>query len=454
MSKSPSDRMESLKAKIVVGLGSARDWWTNAATKPRKIVAVTGVVLGMCSIYALSKGDEATKTKVLITREAEFRKSRILGDPYISSSRAKEQILSKTAKEYSDSQRTVLDGLAQINSRIDLIEGKIASKDSAGSQTVTDATSGPSIDGQSTAPQTHISGNTQGGGPETTPTAGGTTEVRDPIDMRPNIPLGRPAPEPYGIGPIGGRAYQTPKGPPVISFPVQGAAMRDRAEVVLPVGSYVKAKLLTGVEAPEGNPYPVLLQLDFANILPNKKSLDLRGCFMIAKAQGDLSTERVQMQATKLSCVSRSGQMFERDINGFIADAVDNSFAVIGTVNTKQDRVAAMAFLSSVVEGVGRAIQMAQTTEQTSTDGTSRRNLTGDQGKYIAAGGASTAAGMVAQWYLKQAQSLLPTINVGSGQDVWVVMNETVAMPHEYFKKVSSGESHEKDYSFANRLFD
>lgn len=454
MSKSPSNHLENFRAKIVLGLGPARDWWNNAATKQRKIAAVAGVVIGMCGIYALSKGDEAAKTKVLTTREAEFKKSRILGDPYVSSSRAKEQILSKTAKEYSDSQRTVLDGLAQINSRIDAIEGKFSGKDDAGSQTVADTTSGQSIDGQSKAPQTQNSGNTQGSSPEATPTAGATTDVRDPIDVRPNIPLGRPAHAPYGDAPIGGRAYQSSKGPPVISFPVQGAAMRDRAEVVLPVGSYVKAKLLTGVEAPEGNPYPVLLQLDFANILPNKKSLDLRGCFMIAKAQGDLSTERVQMQATKLSCVSRSGQMFERDINGFIADAVDNSFAVIGTVNTKQDRVAAMAFLSSVVEGVGRAIQMAQTTEQTSADGTSRRTLTGDQGKYIAAGGASTAAGMVAQWYLKQAQSLLPTINVGSGQDVWVVMNETVAMPHEYFKKVSSGESHEKDYSLANRLFD
>lgn len=175
---------------------------------------------------------------------------------------------------------------------------------------------------------------------------------------------------------------------------------------------------------------------------------------MIAKAQGDLSTERVQMQATKLSCVSRKGQMFERDINGFVADAVDNSFAVIGTVNTKQDRVAAMAFLSSVVEGVGRAIQMAQTTEQTSAEGVSRKSLTGDQGKYIAAGGAGAAAGMVAQWYLKQAQNLLPTINVGSGQDVWIVMNESVALPHEYFKKVSMGEKHEKDYSLVNRLFD
>ena len=240
----------------------------------------------------------------------------------------------------------------------------------------------------------------------------------------------------------------------MISFPVKGSEKRERAEVVLPLGSYVKAKLLTGVEAPEGSPYPVLLQLDYAHILPNKKSLDLKGCFMIAKAQGDLSTERVQMQATKLSCVARDGNMFEREVNGFVADAADNSFAVMGTVNTKQDRVAAMAFLSSVVDGVGRAIQMAQTTEQTSAEGTSRRTLTGDQGKYIAAGGASHAAGMVAEWYLKQAQNLLPTINVGSGKDVWVVLHESIVLPHTYFKKVETGANHGKDISFVNRLLD
>lgn len=216
----------------------------------------------------------------------------------------------------------------------------------------------------------------------------------------------------------------------------------------------MKAKLLTGVEAPEGNPYPVLMQLDFAYILPNKKSLDLRGCFVIAKAQGDLSTERVQMQATKLSCVGRSGQMFERDINGFVTDAVDNSFAVIGAVNSKQDRVAAMAFLSSVVEGVGRAIQMAQMSEDTSAAGATKRSMTGDEGRYITAGGAGQAAGMVAQWYLKQAQNLLPTINVGSGQDVWIVMQESAELPQHYFRKLEAGEKSAKDFSFVRRLFD
>ena len=452
MSSSRAEILELIKTRTADALSVAKQGWQSAGTMQRRIAGAALVSLGMCGIYAFSKGEEAAQTKVLTSREADFKKARILGDPYATSGRAKEQLLSKNAKEYSDTQKLLLEGLTQINSRMDLIERRVAGggAENTVSQTVAVPDSGPSVDLPAAS-----STETNGASGQTSPVHNGES-ARDPIDMRAHIPMryGAPGYSRYGSDDAAGVRLKAPKGPPVVSFPVQGVSMRERAEMVLPVGSYVKAKLLTGVEAPEGNPYPVLLQLDFASILPNKKSLDLRGCFMIAKAQGDLSTERVQMQATKLSCVSKGGQMFERDINGFVADAADNSFAVIGTVNTKQDRVAAMAFLSSVVEGVGKAIQMAQTSEQTASDGTSKTTLTGNQGKYIAAGGAGSAAGMVAQWYLKQAQSLLPTINVGSGQDIWVVMNETVALPHEYFKKVSLGESHGNDYSLVNRLFD
>lgn len=453
MNKSLSEVMNIIKTKVSNCHRAVERWWLSVSTRRRSVVVTVALGVGMGGIYALSKGEEVAQSKVLTSRDAEFKKARILGNPYAASGQAKEQLLTKTAKEYADTQKKLLDGLSQINSRIDSIERKVTSTvdPNPGQQNT-----GVSDFGAGVLPSPSVvPSSASGGTSEQTSPVNQSEVIRNSDGLRPNIPLGIKSPEyPYSDFGHDEKRLKATKGPPVISFPVQGAVVRERSEVVLPVGSYVKAKLLTGVEAPEGNPYPVLMQLDFANILPNKKALDLRGCFMIAKAQGDLSTERVQMQATKLSCVSKTGQMFERDINGFVADAADNSFAVIGTVNTKQDRVAGMAFLSSVVEGVGRAIQMAQTSEQTSIEGTSKTTLTGDQGKYIAAGGAGTAAGMVAQWYLKQAQSLLPTINVGSGQDIWVVMNETVALPHEYFKKVSLGEGHGHDYSLVNRLFD
>lgn len=236
------------------------------------------------------------------------------------------------------------------------------------------------------------------------------------------------------------------RGSSIIAFPVKKAGRGQ--SIVLPAGSYVKAKIMTGVDVPEGKTYPVLMVLDFSYIAPNDFKVDLKGCFMIAKAEGDLSTERVQMQATKLSCVSRNGKMFEREVNGFVADDTDGSFAMQGKVQSKQGRVATMAFMSSVVEGVGKAVQATQTSQSTNAFGGTQSSVTGDQEKYLIAGGAANAASMVAQWYLKQAQNLAPTVSVNSGRDVWIVMKDKVALPPEYFSKKGDGNE-----SYINSIF-
>ena len=252
-----------------------------------------------------------------------------------------------------------------------------------------------------------------------------------------------------------GRPYQKlpkleRKGPATISFPATGSQTKKLETITLPSGSFVKAKNITGVEAPEGKALPVLMQLDYAFIGPNRSKIDLSGCFMIAKSMGNLSIERAEIQATKLSCVSRSGRSFEREINGFVADNKDNSFGMIGEVSSKQDNAAAMAFLSSIVEGVGGAIAQAQMTQTTNGMGGSSAVLTGDQGKFLAASGASNAASTVTQWYLKHAQNLLPTINIGSGMDAWIVMQDSVDLPNWYFKKPPT--TIDQNFSFLSRF--
>jgi hypothetical protein len=413
--------------------------------KPTQIKVVVALSL-FFGIYVASKAQEGTKNKVLTYQESEFRKARIMGDPYGAFNQGKERLLDRTAKEYSQNQKGLNEVLMRLEGKISELEGKISSSE-AGKQTL--PTGDPII------PRATLDSQGLGTNATTVAPAGDFGEVRA---MQPPLD-GQKDSLPRALHPSVGSAFRerqplVSRGPAVLSFPVESTGPRERTEIVLPVGSFVKAKLLTGVQSPEGKAYPALLELDFAHILPNKKTVDLKGCFMIAKSEGDLSTERVQMQATKLSCVARDGNFFERDVNAFVADAVDNSFGVSGTVNTKQDRVAAMAFLSAVVEGVGSAVQMAQTSEQTSADGSSRRTLTGDKGKYIAAGGAAQAAGMVASWYLKQAENLLPTINVGSGQDVWVIMNASVDLPNAYFQHALAGESHGKDAALVNHLLD
>jgi hypothetical protein len=210
----------------------------------------------------------------------------------------------------------------------------------------------------------------------------------------------------------------------IVSFPVKDKTKKVKLGIVLPSGSYVKAKLLTGVEVPEGKTYPVLAQLDYAFIAPSNTRIDLSGCFLILKSSGDLSTESVQFQATKLSCVSKKGMMFERKVNGFIADNKDSNFGVRGELLSKQGGVARMALVSSIVERASSLITGKKSDTTT-----------------VLASGGGEAAATVANWYLKQAQSLLPTIRVGSGQDVWVVMADKVNLPSEYFKKRRKGNA-------------
>lgn len=222
-------------------------------------------------------------------------------------------------------------------------------------------------------------------------------------------------------------------GSSTINFPVKKIAKNE--SVRIPLGSYVKAKLLTGVEAAEGKPLPVIAELDHVFIGPNKTMIDLKGCFALLKSAGNLSVERAEGQAVSISCVSDSGQSFERKINGFMVDDTDNSFGVIGVVNSKQDRVATQAFLASIVDGISSSVKQGQETETQNPLGGSSSVVTGDQSKHILASGGGSAAQKVTQWYLKHAENLMPTINVGSGSDIWIVMQEGVNLPNWFFKE-------------------
>lgn len=371
-------------------------------------------------IFCISKCQDNRTTHIYHNdNKATFKDARVLGKSNDLVVEGKEALLSKTVRDLLASQTNLQQNIEQVKQKLDDFEKNRApsATSSIATSTAAEAPKEPPSDVKVHAPSEEFE-----------------------IGLSQTSSLGI-----SGRTSIGGSS--------IISFPVKEVPADGLLSVVIPPGSYVKAKLMTGVAAPEGKTYPVLLQLDYAFIIPNKKKLDLSGCFMIAKSQGDLSTERVQMQASKLSCVGKDGKMFEREVSGFVADDKDNSFAVSGTVVSKQDRVAAMAFLSSIVEGVGKAIQQAQTTQQTNALGGSQSIITGDQGAYLAAGGASNAASLVTQWYLKQAQNLLPTIHVVSGQDVWIVMQDTVKLPNQYFKKNDKG-GNTGAFSYFSRLVD
>ena len=422
-----------MKEKLKPYVEKAAQWWKNN-TEKRIYVIAAGVGLLLLLTYLASKGMERETYVFQSKDQVSFEGGKILGSTD-SIYKRRDQLLSKAIKDLETKQTTTDEKLSGIESRLTEILNRLN-----GTQQPATGTASPT---NNTQQQSNPNGEAPGFGNPPQPSS--------PSESYPTQQFYRE--RGAGMSPSVGTGLAAPrisaKGPATISFPVKEAEVGELG-VVIPSGSYVKAKMMTGVEAPEGKNYPVLLQLDYAFIGPNRTKVDLTGCFGISKAQGDLSTERVQMQMVKISCVSQKGKMFEREVNGFVADDTDNSFAVIGSVSTKQDRVAATAFLSSIVEGVGKAIQQAQTTQQTNALGGGQSVVTGDQVKYIGAGGASNAASMVTQWYLQQANRLLPTINIGSGQDIWVVMQDKVELPNWYFRKADSQDK--SVYSYFTKI--
>lgn len=396
----------------------------------KKPILVGLAVVGVLFVVNLIGIGEQNESRI-VERGAniDFQKGRILNDRESTFYYGRERLLSQKAQSMMDGQTKLEARLAELEKKLqEAAQSPVAAKSDAGpavgqpqGEGLGIAPTGIPPQGAEEALQLYgVTGNAAGGS---------VTPLRSP-----------------------GRAQRSIlKGRDLIAFPVKSESRTEG--VMLPAGSYVKAKILTGVDVPEGKTYPVLMVLDFSYVAPNDHKIDLSGCFMIAKAEGDLSTERVQMQATKMSCVSKKGKMFEREVNGFIADDKDGSFAMKGKVNSKQGRVATMAFMSGVVEGVGKAVQAAQTTQSSNAFGGGTSIMTGDSTKYAVAGGASNAAGMVAQWYLQQAQNLAPTVEVGSGRDVWIVMKDKINLPEEFFRKERM-DGNESVYSYFTRVLE
>ena len=122
-----------------------------------------------------------------------------------------------------------------------------------------------------------------------------------------------------------------------------------------------------------------------------------------------------------------------------------NTFAVKAKLNSKQGRVARMAFLKSIVDGIGEIINRKS------------QNIGGknpDSANILVQNGAQGAASKVSDWYLKQVTSLMPTLTVNSGQDVWVVMQEKVLLPNDFFIKNERRSRNEKVFSYLTRIID
>lgn len=252
-------------------------------------------------------------------------------------------------------------------------------------------------------------------------------------------------PPPSLIGSMGQPVLREEKPQPVggietsVNIKKDGASLQKEPQkkltkrtVYLPP-SFMDASLLTGFSAAtmqSAKTYekPLLLRVKDLAVLPNEIKTDLKGCFIIASAYGDLSDERAHARLVSLSCLSRNGEsVIDASIKGFIVDS-DGKIGLAGNVVTKMGALLGRSVLAGFFGGMGDAFQAASTTSSISSLGTTQ---TIDPGQIAQAGvgsGLSKGFGELQKFYLEMAKQTFPVVEVGSTKTVTVVIEQGVEL--------------------------
>lgn len=230
------------------------------------------------------------------------------------------------------------------------------------------------------------------------------------------VPLAPPPPPAYG----GIREVSAPAPAPKPKDEVSTGAPQE--QYYLPSGSMITGVLLTGVDAPTGrsavkDPVPVLVRVKHEAVLANRYRADVRECFMILEAVGDLASERAMMRSTGVSCIRKDRTVIDVPIQGW-AVGEDGRAGLRGRLVTKQGEAIRKAMLAGFADGISRAFggnNQFQPIGQGNID-------YGQSGEAGFVGGASTALDRIAQYYLDLADQLHPVVEIDSGRKVTIVL--------------------------------
>jgi conjugal transfer pilus assembly protein TraB len=204
----------------------------------------------------------------------------------------------------------------------------------------------------------------------------------------------------------------------------------------LPAGSILSGTLLTGLDAPtnggaKSEPWPALLRIKMEAILPNRWTLDVRECFLIAGAYGDLSSERAYMRAETISCVRTDGRAIEVALDAF-GVGNDGKAGIRGRVVHKNGQLIAQSLLAGFVGGVAEATkpQAIPTLDTTQQNGRTTFNepFFEDVMTAGAYSGASNAAEKIADYLLDVASNIFPVIEVDAGRQMDFVLQRGVML--------------------------
>ena len=210
-----------------------------------------------------------------------------------------------------------------------------------------------------------------------------------------------------------------------------GKEGRLKEMLMFPPGSFARAVLLTGVNAPTGmkaktQPQPVVLLAKDLSFLPNDYRVDIDRCFLVGEAYGELASERVYVRVNRISCIAEDRRILVAEGGGPIGYVVDmdGRIGLDGRVVSRRGALLARSLLANFIEGVAKAFRASLTTVSvTPLGGTiTADQSTSDAFKIALGEGVGKSLEELAKMYQELASQTFPVIVVPAGRKTHVVM--------------------------------
>lgn len=204
------------------------------------------------------------------------------------------------------------------------------------------------------------------------------------------------------------------------------------ARSYIPETAYVKGVLLGGIVVSTSigsasEPVPVIIRITDRGNLPKNFDIDITHCQIMGSSYGDLSSERAVIRAEVLSCKDSVNELiYTTKIAGLIYGD-DGMNGIKGKVVQTSSKHLKNAMIGGVISGfAGAAKGQDQVIVSSFGMGSTKKKNMGDMLQEGGFAGASNAAEKIADYYIKQAESMSPVLLVSGGTKVDIVFTKGV----------------------------
>ena len=204
------------------------------------------------------------------------------------------------------------------------------------------------------------------------------------------------------------------------------------ARSFIPETAYVKGVLLGGIAVStsigsSAEPVPVIIRITEHGSLPKNFDIDLTHCRIMGSSYGDLSSERAIVRAEVLSCKDPIKELIYTTRVAGLIYGDDGMNGIKGKVIQTSGKHLKNAVIGGMISGFASSAK-GQDQFQLSSIGavSTKKKGMGDMLQQGGFSGASNAAEKIADYYIKQAESMSPVLLVSGGTKVDIVFTKGV----------------------------